>query len=286
MRKPPASVEVGEPELSELRLVLERQTGVRFDAANQLLAGLVGEVLQARHIASIDIFLDRLRTSHAECESFTERLLNGETGFFRYPAAFQALAQVVLPGLEARKPQENPRTLRILSAGCSSGEEAYSIAMSVCEVVNCNGGGWNVNIVATDIRREALETAERGLYPQAALESVPIPLVQAYFVKVGEHLLAKPRLRNLVRFCHMNLAQPAFLGQFDCIFCMDVLPHFSTVQRMTLVQRLHLYLQPGGYLFLGENEKLPATEVKFCSQTRDGYVLYQKAIAAAAKSGV
>jgi chemotaxis methyl-accepting protein methylase len=129
-----------------------------------------------------------------------------------------------------------------------------------------NGGGWNLNIVASDIRRQALESAERGLYPQAALESVPGHLVRAYFAKVGEHLLAKPRVRNLVRFSHMNLAKPAFLGQFDCIFCMDVLPHFSTIQRRALVQRLHLYLQPGGYLFLGQNEKLPASEVKFRSQ--------------------
>jgi chemotaxis protein methyltransferase CheR len=283
--KPPAGVGVGERELSDLRPVLERQTGARFDAKNETLTAPVLEVLQTRRIASIGILLDRLRSSDVECESLTERLLNGETGFFRHPAAFQALAQVVLPELETGKPQEHPRSLRILSAGCSSGEEPYSIAMSVCEVVNCNGGGWNVNIVATDIRRQALDTAERGLYPQAALEPVPSHLVEAYFAKVGEHLLAKPRLRNLVRFSYMNLAKPAFLGQFDCIFCMDVLPHFSTVQRMALVQRLHLYLQPGGYLFLGQNEKLPASEVNFRSQTRDGYVLHQKAIAAAAKSG-
>jgi chemotaxis protein methyltransferase CheR len=83
----------------------------------------------------------------------------------------------------------------------------------------------------------------------------------------------------------MNLAKPGFLGQFDCIFCMDVLPHFSPTQRAPLVQRLHLYLQPGGYLFLGQNEKLPASDVRFRSETLDGYTLYQKAAAAAARSG-
>ena len=196
----------------------------------------------------------------------------------------RALAAVVLPELEMRK-REHPRSLRILSAGCSTGEEPYSIGMSVCEVVNCNGGGWNVNIVASDIRRQALETAERGLYPQAALKDIPSHLVQPYFARVGDHLLVKPRLRNLVRFSPMNLAQPSFLGQFDCIFCMDVLPRFSTAQRTTLVQRLHLYLEPGGYLFLGENEKLPASEAKFQPQVRDGYTVYQKAVVLAAKSG-
>jgi len=157
--------------------------------------------------------------------------------------------------------------------------------MSVCEAVNSSNGGWNVHIVASDIRREALKSAERGLYPLAAFEQVPDQLVQAYFAKVGDHLLVKPRLRNLVRFSQMNLAKPAFLGQFDCIFCMDVLPHFSMAQRVALVQRLHLYLQPGGYLFLGQSEKLPATNVKFQSQTTDGFTLYRKEMARAARSG-
>jgi chemotaxis protein methyltransferase CheR len=279
-----ANVDVGEQDLSELRLVLERQIGTLLDTTTEKLTRALAQVLRSQPIASAGLLLERLRSSGAECELLAEHVLDGETRFFRNPAALQALAGVVLPELEIRK-AEHPRSLRILSAGCSTGEEPYSIGMSVCEVVNCHGGGWNVNIVASDIRGQALETAERGLYPQAALEHIPAHLVQPYFAKVGEHLLVKPRLRNLVRFARMNLAKPSFLGQFDCIFCMDVLPRFSTAQRTMLVQRLHLYLEPGGYLFLGENERLPASEVKFQPLVRDGYTVYQKAIAFAAKSG-
>ena len=279
-----ANVDVGEQELSELRLVLERHLGVLLDTTTEKLTQALSEVLRSQPIASAGLLLERLRSSGAECELLAEHLLDGETRFFRHPAAMQALAAVVLPELEMRK-REHPRSLRILSAGCSTGEEPYSIGMSVCEVVNCKGAGWNVNIVASDIRGQALETAERGLYPHAALKDIPSHLVQPYFARVGDHLLVKPRLRNLVRFAPMNLAQPSFLGQFDCIFCMDVLPRFSTAQRTTLVQRLHLYLEPGGYLFLGENEKLPASEAKFQPQVRDGYTVYQKAVVLAAKSG-
>jgi chemotaxis methyl-accepting protein methylase len=277
---PKLSASVDERELSELRQVLGRQTGARLEAGNQIMAA-VYDLLHSNRISTIDLLLERLRASDRQCEVLAERLLDGTTGFFRHPAAFHSLAQVVLPDLGARKQRDEPRSLRILSAGCASGEEPYSIAMSVCEAGDCNGG-WNVHIVASDIRRPALEAAERGLYPQAALAHLPSHRVQAYFQQVGEHLVAKPRLRNLVRFAHMNLAKPAFLGQFDCIFCMDVIPHFCAVQGMALVERLHLYLHPGGYLFLGEKEKLPASEVRFHGQTRDGYTLYQKA---AAKSG-
>ncbi|MGC2184730.1 MAG: protein-glutamate O-methyltransferase CheR [Terriglobales bacterium] len=284
MHKLQANVDVGQQELSELRLILERQIGILFDTTTEELTRALSEELGSQPVASAGLLLERLRTSDAECEHLAELLLDDQTRFFRYPLALQSLASLALPELEKRKP-EHPRSLRILSAGCSTGEEAYSIGISVCEVVNCNGGGWNVNIVASDIRRRALEIAERGLYPPAALKDIPSHLVQPYFAKVGDHLLVKPRLRNLVRFAPMNLAKPPFLGQFDCIFCMDVLPRFSTSQRTTLVQRLHLYLEPGGYLFLGQNEKLPASEVKFQNLVRDGYTVYQKAIALAAKSG-
>ena len=227
MHKLQANVDVGEQELSELRLILERQIGVLLDTTTERLTQALSEVLRSQPIASAGLLLERLRSSDAECELLAEQVLEDETRFFRYPLALQSLASLALPELEKRKP-EPPRSLRILSAGCSTGEEAYSIGISVCEVVNCNGGGWNVNIVASDIRRRALEIAERGLYPQAALKDIPSHLVQPYFAKVGDHLLVKPRLRNLVRFARMNLAQPSFLGQFDCIFCMDVLPRFST----------------------------------------------------------
>src|SRR5207244_2570500 len=164
-----------------IRLILERKTGVLIQTPTEQLSEIVAEHLDARRYPSATDLLDRLRSSDSVCESLTERLVGGETGFLRCPAAFDYLAKVVIPELQ-------------------------------------------------HISRE---------------------LVQTYFAKVGQHLLVKPRLRNLVTFTPMNLAAPTYIGRFDCIFCMDVLPHFSTAQRIALVQRLHLYLEPGGYLFLG-----------------------------------
>ncbi len=274
-----------EHELSEVRLVLERKTGILLGTSSQALSGVIAEFLESQRMGSASELIEKLQSSEAECEKLAEQLLDGETRFFRYPAAFESLAKMVVPDLQSRKPGDHSRTVRIWSAGCSTGEEAYSIAISVCEAVNGSSGGWNVHIVASDIRQQALEFAKRGLYPPAAVQLLPHHVVHGYFAKVGEHFLVKPRVRNLVTFALMNLARPAYLGQFDCIFCMDVLPHFSAGQRAALVQRLHLYLQPGGYLFLGEGEKLPAADVTFNPQKNGEYTLYQKPKAAAAKSG-
>jgi hypothetical protein len=101
----------------------------------------------------------------------------------------------------------------------------------------------------------------------------------------GAHLLVKPRLRSLVTFNTMNLTKPVYIGRFDCIFCMDVLPHLSRVQRTALMERLHLYLEPGGYLFLSQTEKLQAPNLNFRSETFDGYTFHRKPLAASAAYG-
>jgi chemotaxis methyl-accepting protein methylase len=274
-----------EHELSELRLILERQGGVLLDAPREDLIFKINQYLEKRRLKSVADLLGRLQASDTECESLLAQLVDDETAFFRHPNGFSEFQNRILPELHLRKPADNPQSLRIWSVGCATGEEAYSIGLSICESMNGHSLGWSIHILASDIRQDALTFAERGLYPVSALAALPRAMVQTYFAKVGQHCLAKPRLRNLITFTQMNLARPAYLGRFDCIFCMDVLPHFSTAQRMALIQRLHLYLEPGGYLLLGDGEKLNTTDVHFQSEMHKGCTLYRKPLAAAARVG-
>jgi len=283
-QKPPGNL-VLDHELSELRLVLERQGGILLDCPQDVLGAKVRAYLELRRLNSVADLIGRLQASDTECEALLGHLLDGETTFFRHPHAFSAFQKQLLPELNTRKSADTPQSLRIWSAGCSTGEEAYSIGLSTCEAMKGTGGGWSIHILASDIRQEALTFAERGLYPQTALAGLPRTQVQTYFARVGHHFLAKPRLRNLITFTQMNLARPAYLGRFDCIFCMDVLPHFSSAQRVALTQRLHLYLEPGGYLLLGDGEKLHTADVAFQYEPHKSFTLYRKPFAAAAKSG-
>src|SRR6266568_9586400 len=263
MHKISTTLAVLEHEISELRLILERQAGVLLDTPSDLLADMISSQIDSERLSGAAELLDRLRSSDAECERFLQPLLDGTTRFFAHPEAFDALTYFAPPELMGRNsPTEPSHTLRVWSAGCATGEEAYSIAISLCEAVDSSNDEWAMRIFGTDIRSEALKTAERGLYPESALAQIPRPLLQSYFARVGQHFLVKPRLRNLVSFTSMNLAKPAYLGRFHCIFCMAVLSRFSKSQRSALVQHLHLYLEPGGFLFLGEDEKLPAAAVK------------------------
>jgi len=353
-------VTILEHELSELRLLVERQAGILLDCPNSALAAHVAEYLEHQQLESSVALLERLRASDQEpslLPAFLDGILNVNSGFFRHPGAMNALARFVIPQkINSRKPDDAPGTLRVWSAGCGTGEEAYSIAMAVCDALgngcaNGNGGGkdtkekttasrnggggessapafalagakdWSIHIVGSDLLASAIEVAERGLYPQSALTGLPPATIRTFFSKIGTasggsngtpegpqnlaangaaavsrdgsngsnnngvHLLVKPRLRSLVTFNTMNLTKPVYIGRFDCIFCMDVLPHLSRAQRSALIERLHLYLEPGGYLFLSQTEKLYAPNLNFRPETYDGYTLHRKPLAAAAAYG-
>jgi chemotaxis methyl-accepting protein methylase len=360
-----AGVTILEHELSELRLLVERQTGILLDCPNSALAAHVADYLETHELESPAALMGRLRASDQDpsvLPAFLDGVLNANTGFFRHPGAMNALARQVIPQLYARKSEDGPSTLRIWSAGCGTGEEAYSIAMALCEAVpsgngngSSNGNGnreakeakeknaagrnggivengipacsaqgikdWSIHIVGSDLLPSAIEVAERGLYPQSALTGLPPAAIRASFSKIGSpngnsnssqessqngatngssngagngptngssngaHLLVKPRLRSLVTFNTMNLTKPVYIGRFDCIFCMDVLPHLSRAQRTALMERLHLYLEPGGYLFLSQTEKLCAPNLNFRSETFDGYTFHRKPLAASAAYG-
>jgi chemotaxis methyl-accepting protein methylase len=374
MHKLIATGTILEHELSELRLLVERQAGVVLDCPNSALAAHVADYIEAQGLGSSTTLLERLRSSDQDLSSlpsFLEGLVNTNAGFFRHPGALNALARHVVPQLCARKSADGPGPMRIWSAGCGSGEETYSIAMAVCDALSQNGSGsgnngngsnngsgngsangngkssarnggvaesapatsasgslctgLSIHIVGSDLLPHNIEVADRGVYRQSALDGLPPATIRNYFSKIsspvviasevqnevdeegpsparsagkngasngiqhvpanGAHLLVKPRLRSLVTFNCMNLARPGYIGRFDCIFCMDVLPHFSRAQRIALLERLHLYLEPGGYLFLSQTEKLSAPNLNFRSETFDGYTFHRKPLAASAAYG-
>ncbi|MGA8618733.1 MAG: CheR family methyltransferase [Candidatus Sulfotelmatobacter sp.] len=358
MHKLIASSTILEHELSELRLLVERQTGVVLDCPNSALAAHVADYIEAQDLGSSTTLLERLRSSAQDpsnLPSLLDGLVNASTGFFRHPGALNAFARHVVPQLCARKSVDGSSPLRIWSAGCSTGEEAYSIAMAVCDALSQNGtspanvsnnsnhgqtaagakttrsGGiadsalttsacakssaaFSIHIVGSDLLPHNIVAADRGVYRQSALDGLPPATIRNYFSKISSptvspngnqeqnelrngtlggsqspantaHLLVKPRLRSLVTFNCMNLARPGYIGRFDCIFCMDVLPHFSRAQRIALIERLHLYLEPGGYLFLSQTEKLITSNLNFRPETFDGYTFHRKPLAASAAYG-
>jgi len=177
--------------------------------------------------------------------------------------------------LHVKKFWKNPRTLRIWSAGCSTGEEPYSIAITISDSLSFSDS-WSVEILATDVGRHALKHAEHGVYSGRSLGSVSEQQLAAHFTKHQSGHQVKPRLRKLVTFAQMNLASAVYVGRMDMIFCMNVLIYFSEERRRALVQRFYDTLEPGGYLFLGHSESISKMPVKFQAIVLNDCILYRK----------
>ena len=221
------SITVSDHELSEIRGLIEARSGILFDDSRErFFSTRVREHLQARKLAHGTDLLRLIQGSNVEYDSLLQRLLTQETAFFRYPSVFEALEKKVLPELQMRKFWENPRSLRIWSAGCSTGEEAYSIAITVADAIEFSEA-WKVHLLATDISREALQCAENGIYDARDMAPVSLHHREQYFSRSSNQFVVKPQMRNMVTFAPMNLAQVVYMGKFDCIFCMNVMIYFS-----------------------------------------------------------
>jgi chemotaxis protein methyltransferase CheR len=267
---------LSEHELSEIRMLIEERTGIHFDDSRErFFSTRVKEHLSAKNIdRGIDL-LRLMRKSNIEYEALLERLLTQETSFFRYSGVYEAFEKRVLPELHVKKFWKNPRTLRIWSAGCSTGEEPYSIAITISDSLTF-ADAWNVEILATDIGRLSLKHAENGVYSGRSLASVsPTQLATHFSPAPGGHQI-RPRLRKLVSFAPVNLASAVYVGRMDVIFCMNVLIYFSEERRRSLVQRFYDTLEPGGYLFLGHSESISKMPVKFQAIVLNDCILYRK----------
>jgi chemotaxis protein methyltransferase CheR len=267
---------LSEHELSEIRMFIEERTGICFDESRErFFSTRVLEHLRTTQLPRGSDLLRAIRKSNVVYEALLEKLLTQETSFFRYPAVYESLEKRVLPELHVKKFWKNPRTLRIWSAGCSTGEEPYSIAITIADALNF-ADAWNVEILATDVGRQSLKHAERAVYAGRSIAGVSEAQLAAHFTPAGEAYEVKPRLRKMITFAQMNLASAVYVGRMDLIFCMNVMIYFSEERRRALVQRFYETLEPGGYLFLGHSESISKMPVKFQVIVLNDCILYRK----------
>jgi chemotaxis protein methyltransferase CheR len=267
---------LSEHELSEIRMLIEERTGIHFDESRErFFSTRVLEHLHARGLTRGNDLLRAIRRTNVEYEALLERLLTQETSFFRYPAVYEAFEKRVLPELHAKKFWKDPRTLRVWSAGCSTGEEPYSIAITIVDSLSF-ADSWNVEILATDVGRHALKHAERGIYSGRSIASVSAKQLGTHFSPAEMGHQIKPRLKKMITFAQMNLTSSVYMGRMDMIFCMNVLIYFTEERRRAMVQRFYDALEPGGYLFLGHSESISKMPVKFQAIVLSDCILYRK----------
>lgn len=191
-----------------------------------------------------------------------------KTDFFREPGHFDYMVKTALPNILQSRGNDFREPLRIWSAGCSTGEEPYTLAMVLAEFAD-NHPEFRVAITASDICTQVLQTAKTAIYPEERTDPIPLNLKKKYLLRSREKTKAlvriSPRLRSLVSFRRINFMDDDFgiSEKMDIIFCRNVVIYFDKPTQQTLMKKFHRQLRPGGYLFIGHSETLTGLDVDF-----------------------
>jgi chemotaxis protein methyltransferase CheR len=240
--------------------LLREAAGLSFDnSRSESIAYSVGERMRATQCGDVSSYLHRLTAADDdERQALLDEVTIPETHFFRNPPQIRALRKHVLP--ELLRQASTTKRLRIWSAGCSTGEEPYTIAMLIRELLPASAG-WDVRIIATDISTRALAAAREARYGERAFVMTdPVDQHRFFYLDADSgHFVVRDELRELVEFRHHNLvteAPPFGRGELDLVLCRNVTIYFDRATTKNLMTRRHGCLRDGGYLFLGHAETL------------------------------
>lgn len=209
--------------------------------------------------------------AQSELENAVEVLTTNETYFFREQYQLESFRAEVLPLVRDEALARKERHVGIWSAGCSTGEEVYSLAMLI--VASGLFDGWDVRIFGNDVSRRVLQVARRGVYGGASFRAMPRGY-EAFFIETSEGRQVHPRIRAMCHFGHLNLldhVKTAVVGRVDAIFCRNVLIYFDSASRKRVIRSFYDRLRPGGHLLLGHSESLLnlSTEFELVHLSRD-----------------
>ncbi|RKZ92812.1 MAG: chemotaxis protein CheR [Candidatus Parabeggiatoa sp. nov. 1] len=248
-----------------LRKLVNEHTGIRLsDHKQEMLYSRLSRRLRALNLTSFSRYYKLLKINGGEeLVHFINAVTTNLTAFFREPHHFELLEQVLLPQLLEKKP--TTRRIRIWSAGCASGEEAYSIAMIVKEVIPAD---WDVKILATDLDSQVLTKAKLGVYEEGRIEGVPPGRLHRWFKKGSGSAEGRvqiiPELQQLITFKHLNLiGMWPMRGPFDIIFCRNVVIYFDKSTQKILFERFANLLDNNAYLLIGHSENLFQLSTRF-----------------------
>jgi chemotaxis protein methyltransferase CheR len=252
-------VPMSDREFRGFRDLVYRESGIHIaDHKRELLTARLSRRIRTLGMVQFGQYLALVERELPERVEMLDRLVTNETRFFREPAQFDFLETQVIPRWRAEAAERGrPRRVRVWSAGCSTGQEPYSIAMTLLAHLE----GWDIEVLATDLSGRALRQAMAGVWPIEKAAEIPEQYLKAFMLRGvrsrSGRMSATEATRAVIRFQRLNLHDELpELGAFDLIFCRNVLIYFDLASRTKAVTRILSRLSPAGYLFLGHSESL------------------------------
>ncbi len=267
------------PDFDKIRGLFADRVGLSFTEASRLtFERRLGERLRLLGMNSFreyHQFLLREMPSSPEFQQALEAVTTAETYFFRQEQQLNSFTSEVMPRLQ--RDLREQRRLSIWSAGCSTGEETYTLAI----LVKASGlfDDWEVRVVGSDLCRTRIDVARAATYREASFRVTPDELRRRYFEQHDESWRVCSEVRDICQFNQLNILEDsALVGRVHVVFCRNVLIYFGEAARTQVVENLHRRLTPGGYLFLGHSESLVNAETEFTLLHLEGDLAYRKAV--------
>ena len=255
------SLTITDADFRRLAEFIQKRYGIDLNNKRQLITSRLSQSLKSQGYTDFKSFLEHLFTKQdpQDLELVLNKLTTNYTYFLREKDHFTFFQNTILPELEQRHSRD--KVLSIWSAGCSSGEEPYTLSMYLKEYFGPRSSQWDTRILATDISQQALSKAKAAVYQPPA--DMPMPWLHRYFThssKDGTKYTVAPNIRDNVIFRTFNLMEPIrFRLKFDVIFCRNVMIYFDTSTRDALVRRFYDAMNPNAYLFISHSESLGQT---------------------------
>jgi chemotaxis protein methyltransferase CheR len=268
---------LSDAEFQQLRQLIYEKTGIYFqDNKRYLLESRVGRRMNELRLPNGRAYLHALQNgqAHEEFRHLVNAITINETYFFRAPGHLEVLEEHILPEWLRTRHQ-----IRIWSAGCSSGEEPYTLAIFLRDRILPRHPYARFEIIGTDINTNVLQQAQQGIYGDYAIRNVPPEYLQRYFVRQGDRYQVRDEIRKMVKFQMLNLADAVAMNamrHFDLIICANVLIYFDDNMKRRVVQSFYRSLVPGGYLFIGFSETLYGISQAFQPVRFGKAIVYRK----------
>ena len=256
------------------RDMIYKESGITFTPTNRsILESRLKERLREKGLDSVKSYYDKIISDKEELKGFLDSITTNLTRFFRNQAHFDALEKFVIP--EVKNIKKTPGTIRIWSAGCSTGEEPYTISMLMNEILP---KPWNYEILASDISLKCLMTAKEGFYPDARIVGIPDNYLAKYFDKVDGGYKVHADIQSKIKFDYHNLKNDSQQRNLDVVFCRNVIIYFDEVAQTAVIKRFWDSMAPKSFLFIGHSESLFGMDTKFEFLKTEWATLYKKNI--------
>lgn len=259
-------VDITEKEFRQLSEYIKNHFGIELkDEKQTLVTGRLHNVLAQKNINSFSDYYNYLISDKTGCAviDLIDKITTNHTFFMRETDHFQYFKEKVLPQLSSSVREKD---LRVWCAGCSSGEESYTLAMMIDEFFGVDKKWWDAKVLATDISSKVLDIANNGIYENERIVTLPSHWKLNYFKKLdNDKSVLVDKIKNEVIYRKFNLMEEVFpfKKKFHVIFCRNVMIYFDNKTKMDLVNKFYDLTEPGGYLFIGHSESLNREETKY-----------------------